>query len=91
MTIRDEIFAVTEDFAEYIARRGRGITVATPARRELRLRLEKLIVDFLNNAPDPDSEASRPPARLAAITAEAHASEDRALVATDASDAGKTE
>ena len=65
--IRDEILAVTEDFAHYVARRGHNITVATPARRKLQMDLEKVITAFMNNEIGPTALDVRVDARLAEI------------------------
>lgn len=65
--IRDEILAVTEDFAHYVARRGHNITVATPARRRLQMDLEKVITAFMNSEVGPTALDVRVDARLAEI------------------------
>lgn len=68
--ISEEILAVTEDFVEYVARRGRGITVATPERRRLREAIERIVISFVRNAEDPSALHERVPARLDGIVSQ---------------------
>lgn len=65
--VSEEILAVTEDFVEYVARRGRGITVATPERRKLREAIERIVLSFVRNAEDPGAMHERVTARLDGI------------------------
>lgn len=68
--ISEEILAVTEDFVEYVARRGRGITMATPERRRLREAIERIVLSFVTNAEDPTALEARVPMRLDGIVSQ---------------------
>lgn len=79
LSVKDEILAVAEDFAEFVARRGRGITVATPARRKLREDIERVVLAFVQNAEMPAVLDDRAEARIAEIVSQAIATSDQAL------------
>ena len=64
MSVQDEILAVTEDFAHYIASRTMGITVATPARRKLREDIERVVLSFAKAEVGPTALEHRVDARL---------------------------
>lgn len=67
-----EILEITEDFANYVALRSRGISVATRERRKLRMDIEAVVVNYIagTSVPRDLKESLRPPARVQAITAE---------------------
>lgn len=71
LSVSDEILAVTEDFVAYVADRGFGITVATPARRRLRDQIERIVLEFLRTAEPPGALDKRAEARVEEIVKQA--------------------
>lgn len=67
MTVQDELLAVAEDFVHYVARRGKGITMATPARRQLRIEVEHCILRFMQSETGPTAIEERVDAKLEEI------------------------
>lgn len=80
--IMDELLELAEDFANHVALRARGITVATRERRKLRLDLERVILEYVTSTrvSRPLNEDIRAPARAATIATQ------RALEVVEESD-----
>jgi hypothetical protein len=85
LSVQDEILAVTEDFAHYVAERGRGITVATPARRLLRESIERIVLAFVQGAEEPSALDKRAEARVEEIVRQAV---ERSRTSSSSSDNG---
>ncbi len=74
VSVNEEILAVAEDFAHYVASRSRGITVATPARRRLREDIERVVLAFVRSAEPPSALDKRAEARVEEIVRQAMSS-----------------
>lgn len=71
VSTNEEILAVAEDFAHYVAARSRDITVATPARRRLREEIERVVLAFVRTAEPPAALDKRAEARVLEIIRQA--------------------